>query len=219
MRTWEFDNYRRLAQNLSSLLGRSAEVVVHDLADLEHSVVFIAGDVTHRTVGSPMTNVGLEALKLGTETSEQFGSYRSVLPDGRVLKSSSTFFRNAEGKSTVALCINLDVTQWRQAAELLSEFSTPEEHQEVREDYRQTVPEMIGTVVSEAVDSLGKQPALMDGSDKVEVMRALEKRGVFLIKGALGYVATTLGVSRATAYNYLQRVRTEQAFPGPQGEV
>lgn len=213
------DNYRRLARNLSSVLGRSAEVVVHDLRDLEHSVVFIAGDVTHRTVGSPMTNVGLEALNQGTETSEQFGTYQSVLPDGRVMKSSSTFLHDSKGRAVAALCINVDLTLWRQAAGLLAEFSQPVDRQNVKEDYMQTVPDMIGTVMSETLEGLGKQPALMDASARMEVMKALEKRGVFLIKGALGYVATTLGVSRATAYNYLQKVRTEQSFPGRQSDI
>ncbi len=213
LKAWELDNFRRLAENVAALLGPSAEVVVHDLDDLQHSIVCMAGDVTHREVGSPMTNMGLEALKRGTEISSLQGSYQSRLPDGRTLKCSSTFLRNAAGRSVAALCINIDVTQWQQAAELVAGFASTGVRDDLQEDYIRTVPEMIGAVVGSTLAAMDKRPEAMDGADRLEVVRVLDDRGVFLIKGALGYVSTMLGVSRATLYNYLQRVRSEQVFP------
>lgn len=213
LKAYELDNFRRLADNLAALLGPSAEVVVHDLEDLQHSIVYIVGDVTHREVGSPMTNMGLEALRKGTETSLLQGSYRSELPDGRVLKCSSTFLRSSSGHSTVALCINIDITKWAEAAEVLMDFATPGTRADLQEDYIRTVPEMIEVVVAGALAEMRKTPDTMDGAERLELVRTLDERGVFLIKGALGYVATLLGVSRATVYNYLQRVRSDQLFP------
>jgi predicted transcriptional regulator YheO len=213
LNAYELDNFRRLADNLAALLGPTAEVVVHDLEDLQHSIVYIAGDVTHREIGSPMTNMGLEALRKGTETSLLQGSYRSELPDGRVLKCSSTFLRSASGHSTVAICINIDITHWAQAADLIADFATVGSRADLQEDYIRTVPEMIEVVVMGAVSEMKKTPETMDGAERLELVRTLDERGVFLIKGALGYVSTLLGVSRATVYNYLQRVRSEQLFP------
>ncbi len=212
LKAWELDNFRRLAENLSALLGPSAEVVIHDLDDLQHSIVCIAGDVTHRQPGQPMTTVGLEALRRGTEISSLQGSYRSVLPDGRVLKCSSTFLRNAAGRSAVALCVNIDVTQWHQAADLLMDFASVGARDDLHEEYVHSVPDMIATMVNGALDTMGKHPDHMDGAERLEVVRALDDRGVFLIKGAAGYVSKMLGVSRATLYNYLQRIRTDQVF-------
>ena len=150
LKAWELDNFRRLAENLSALLGPSAEVVIHDLDDLQHSIVCLAGDVTHREPGQPMTTVGLEALRRGTESSSLQGSYRSVLPDGRVLKCSSTFLRNAAGRSAVALCINIDVTQWNQAADLLLDFASVGARDDLQEEYVHSVPDMIASMVNGA---------------------------------------------------------------------
>ena len=47
----------------------------------------------------------------------------------------------------------------------------------------------------------------MTKDDKVEIVRTLDQKGAFLIKGAIDYVAKVLCVSRYTVYNYLDEVR------------
>ena len=47
----------------------------------------------------------------------------------------------------------------------------------------------------------------MSKEDKVSIVEALEEKGVFLIKGAVDYVAKVLCVSRYTIYNYLDEIR------------
>ncbi len=41
---------------------------------------------------------------------------------------------------------------------------------------------------------------------RIQVVRDLERRGIFLIKGAVDEVARLLGVSRYTVYNYRKEV-------------
>lgn len=52
----------------------------------------------------------------------------------------------------------------------------------------------------------------MQKEDKVEVIRYLQKRGVFLIKGAIEKVAKRLNVSRYTLYNYLSEIKPEKSI-------
>ena len=54
----------------------------------------------------------------------------------------------------------------------------------------------------EATDAVGRPAPLMNRDQKVRVVRDLERRGIFLIKGAVDEVARLLGVSRYTVYNY-----------------
>ncbi len=72
--------------------------------------------------------------------------------------------------------------------------------------------ETIESLVSEAIQLLGKQPSTMATDDKVRLVALLEERGAFLIKGTVEYIATVLGVSKFSVYNYLKNVRgtTEQ---------
>jgi len=73
---------------------------------------------------------------------------------------------------------------------------------------------MLKRIVEEAIEEVGKPVSLMQKAQKMEVVRILDKEGLFLIRGAIGYVADVLGVSRATTYNYLSELRnSEQSSP------
>lgn len=51
----------------------------------------------------------------------------------------------------------------------------------------------------------GKPLAALDRKAKQEVVRSLEARGAFTVRHGVEIVATALGVSRFTVYNYLNR--------------
>ena len=52
----------------------------------------------------------------------------------------------------------------------------------------------------------------MHKEDKVEVIRYLQKRGVFLVKGAIEKVAKRLNVFRYTLHNYLSEIKPEKSI-------
>ena len=47
----------------------------------------------------------------------------------------------------------------------------------------------------------------MTFSEKVQLVQSLEFQGAFLFRGAVDFVAKSLGVSKFTVYNYLKEVR------------
>ncbi|MGV9803515.1 aminotransferase class V-fold PLP-dependent enzyme, partial [Mycobacterium sp. NPDC003449] len=51
---------------LAAMLGPGNEVLLHDLSKLPDSIAAIAGDLTHRTVGGPMTDLLLGLIRRGT---------------------------------------------------------------------------------------------------------------------------------------------------------
>ena len=61
----------------------------------------------------------------------------------------------------------------------------------------------IDQLVEDAERSIGKPVAAMSREEKRDVVRFLDDRGAFLIKKAVEAVASRLGVTRFTVYNYL----------------
>ena len=59
------DLLERLAEGIVAVVGTHCEVVVHDLSDPEHSVVVVAGDVTHRKPGAPVPDLSFISGELG----------------------------------------------------------------------------------------------------------------------------------------------------------
>ena len=47
----------------------------------------------------------------------------------------------------------------------------------------------------------------MTREKRIELIRFMDQRGVFLVKGAIDRVAEKLGISKVTVYSYLDEVR------------
>ncbi len=201
-----------LMQAIASALGPHCEVVLHDLAprDLAHSIFAIVnGHVSGRAVGGPSTNLGIDALRDDAADHDDFG-YRGRTADGRELRSSSVYFRDAEGLILAALCINVDLTPLQHAqAAVAALLPAPEPTEIVPE--KELVGSDIGAVldgmIEAAIAAVGKAPALMGKPDRIATLRILDQRGAFAVKRSVDQVAARLGISRVTAYNYLDEIR------------
>ncbi|MGB9825240.1 MAG: helix-turn-helix transcriptional regulator [Desulfofundulus sp.] len=208
-----FDNLKRIAQVIAETFGRNCEVAVHDLSNLEKSLVYITGNVTNRKPGAPITDLVLKVLRQQGDEAEDLIAYKTITRDGRILKSSTIFIRNDHGKIIGTLCINFDITDFVSIPNVIQEFiqlrGTGDEKQET---FATSVHETIDTLIEQAISIIGKQPAHMHTEDKIRLVAFLEEKGAFLIKGTVDYVATILGVSKYTVYSYLQKVRSTQGL-------
>jgi len=62
----------------------------------------------------------------------------------------------------------------------------------------------------EATSRIGKPVSSMKKDDKKEVVRYLNSKQFFLVKGAIEEIAERLGVTRYTIYNYLAEIKAEE---------
>jgi len=203
---------RPVMHGITEAVGPHCEVVLHDLTtgDLAHSIVAIEnGQVTGRAVGGPSTNLGIDLLNDESADHNDFG-YRGRTADGRELHSSSIYFRNAAGRVVAALCINVDLTPVQVAQSALASLLPANNNdQPEKEIVTPHVTSILDEMVTDAMATKGKAVPLMDKADRIEVMRALELRGAFRVRRAVDVVAKRLGISRVTAYSYLDEIRHE----------
>ena len=80
------------------------------------------------------------------------------------------------------------------------------------EAFEVSVTDMLKRSVEDAIDKAGEPVSLMQKAQKVEVVHILDQEGVFLVRGAIEYIAHALGVSRPTIYNYLSELRKIERF-------
>lgn len=52
-------------------------------------------------------------------------------------------------------------------------------------------------------------PSRTTSEEKIEVISALEKQGVFSTKGAVSQVSNALNISEPTVYRYLKKIRND----------
>jgi predicted transcriptional regulator YheO len=193
---------------IAATLGSFCEVVVHDFRRPEESVVAIAGSVTGRAVGGAMSEIGMGILARGDEARDEL-NYLTRTRTGKIVKSSTMVLRDSSGTVFGALCVNLDITAVNQAHALIGELAGVAAGPAAVPTT--TFGNDIGSVVDAIVDShqlrQNKTWSELDRAGRLELFRSLDERGVFAVRRAVEQVATRLGISRASAYNYLSDAR------------
>ena len=205
---------------LARSLGPKSEVILHDLARLPNSIVAISGQLTNRSIGGPINGFVLELIRKGI--TEDALNYPTNMPDGRTFRSSTMFIRNDDGEIIACLCINIDVTDLLKIHDALADFTmttTVDSSKETTlnrdrsklpndgETYPLTIEEVMVEAVHRAIKSSGVPFDLMQKRHKMEVVRQLDERGLFIIRDAVDFVSNELGVTRYTIYNYLNELK------------
>ena len=97
----ELDLLSRLAKGIAKEFGSKCEVVVHDLESKDPNSTIVAienGEVSGRKLGDGPSNVVLKALNSDPEQLHDKLAYLTKTEDGKVLRSSTIFYRNEAGK-------------------------------------------------------------------------------------------------------------------------
>lgn len=200
------DNLKMLS-DISAIIamefGQNCEVVLHDLT-LPYNKTIVAiwnGHVTGRKVGDGGTDAGLKILKGTVSPKDQ--CYINKLPNGKILRSSSKYFRDEYGKVTGSLCINYDISSMISIANDLRELTTAPST-ETPEFFLGNIDDLLDQMMSSAISATEKNIDELNKDDKIQIVKDLDSRGFFLVKKSTEKLAAYLGLSRYSIYNYLK---------------
>jgi predicted transcriptional regulator YheO len=199
-----------MVHDLQRIIGPGSEVLIHNLRDPEHSVISIAGNLTGRRIGAPVTDLLLRMLREG-KTDTNPVNYQTQTLDGRKSRSSTVFIRDPNGEVIGALCINIDVSGEAEARKWLSRhmaaFTAPEPEEVVDEHFDVSIDTVVDKAVKRAFESVSSAPGSLSKPERLRVVQALDQQGIFLVKKSSFAIANALRISRATLYNDLNQVR------------
>ena len=188
------------AEAFSRLLHPFAEVVVHDLG--RDQIEAIYNPLSRREVGddSYLDQIDFDGSEM------IIGPYEKTNWDGRLMKSISIVIRNQSGKAEGFLCINLDISVFETANQLLQTFlknnvDTVERTQRLfKDDLYEKINQYVQNYSREHQVSM----EAFSRVNKKEIIDSLVQEGAFRGKNAANYIGRVLGISRATVYNYLK---------------
>lgn len=201
------NSYFVVADTIAGTLGECCEVVVHDLSQPESSVVYVAnGAVTGRQVGQSFDHLVKQVLLNKNFRDDRMINYRFETPEGRKIKSSSALIRDGEGEVAGMLCINFDITAAQTMQTQLNQFlSTEEDEPEAEKDVDQNVMAVIDELILKIIGTVDVKN--LSRKKSVEIVKFMDEKGIFLVKGAMDKVAGMMGVSKVTIYSYLDEAK------------
>ena len=213
MRAHEIDFCVQLARGIARQFGPNCEVVVHDLrsSDLDHSIVAIEnGHISGRRIGDGPSHVVWEALKADPKCLQDRLAYLTRTEDGKILKSSTIFLRDEEGKATGIFAINYDITLMKAMEDQLRIFTATDTSTEEPQTITHNVNDLLEELIKQSAKLVGKPVALMNKEDKVKAIRFLNDSGAFLITKSGQRVCNFFGISKYTLYSYIDESKSEK---------
>lgn len=215
------EQYIPLVSYIHEIVGSDCEVILHDTNQPDSSIIALAGNLSKRHLGGPLTDLALEVLQSKSYLTEaHITNYKSMLQDGRICRSSSYYIKDTEGKLIGMLCINILVSDLidirnkidgliglKDLSTLIAPTSVKPAKQEER--LGQNIDELMGTLISEVLNNYSGDTAELSPRVKESIIAELEKKGVFLLKGGVMEVAKSIEMSEPSVYRYLAKIKHE----------
>jgi predicted transcriptional regulator YheO len=207
-------HYISLVEFLGSVLGSHCEIVLHDVKNVEHSIVAIKnGAISNRKVGGSLTDLSLVILQEKSYLEQDYKiNYLGKTKDGKILRSSTYFIKDDAGEVVGMLCINIDISLMVETRDMLNSLIQGDDkngmdsHLSIQEDLSTPIEELTTFSIEKLFFEINIPPDRMTTDEKMNMIKMLSDKGIFLIKGSVSEVAKHLKISEATVYRYLNKV-------------
>lgn len=221
-------HYTLLVDFLGHILGPDYEVALHELTENSNQIIAISnGQLTGRHLGSPLSNKMLEFLsgKL-YETQDYVLRFESTSITNKKMCSNSMFIKDRNNQVVGLLCINFDSSRYEELASrvmdlcggvltpgvpsgtsLIVDSNDPSETED-ESNYPTSIAGATASIVSSVVSNYPVDVDRLNQDEKMEIMEILDRKGVFLLKGSVSYVARELHSSEASIYRYLGKLNS-----------
>lgn len=207
------ENYIGIVEFLGEFLGEDTEVVLHDVVNLEKSIVAIKNNhISGREIGAPATNLVLKILKNKEYKDKNYlSNYKGTSKTGKILKSATYFIKDEQNEVIGMLCINIDIDKMNQLKSFIDKIVMFDEDNnqtsKISETLSQSTKELTFDNIYKVVDNFGIPAERMSQEEKIQIIEELNDKGIFLIKGAVSEAANALKVSEASIYRYLSKIK------------
>ncbi|MGZ4160634.1 MAG: helix-turn-helix transcriptional regulator [Neobacillus sp.] len=204
------ESFIPLAKSTAKMFGRNCEVVIHDLTNPQSSVMFTVNNhVTGRKIGQSFDHLVKTVLRSKDFKEDYLAGYTFVTEDKRTIRSSTSLIRDSKQNVIGAFCINFDVEALNQMQQFMNTFLSTqvEVHESVDkadaaiENVEEIVDQLIQQIIQNSVHPVMKR------HEKIELIRFMDEKGIFLMRGSVEKVASLLGISKVTVYSYLDEIK------------
>lgn len=207
-------SYIPLVEFLGNVLGKHAEVLLHDVSDPEQSVIAICnGFHSGRKVGHAMTDLALQIQsEKQYEGQDYIINYKAASQD-KVFRSSTYYIKN-HGELIGMLCINIDTSASQDLLQTVKQFVENANRMPIEAASDQGIVEKLDLPIVSFADSvIGKiiadsaiPPKRMTTEEKKEIVRKLHEQGIPRMKGAVAEIARQLHLAESTVYRYISHL-------------
>lgn len=203
-------NYIPIAKMIADTFGNYCEVIIHDFSNPQNSVVYIENNVvTKRQLGESFTEYFIKDVLLSRKFHDDCSTnYMMKGKNGEIIKSSTVLIRDDLEKVIGALCINIDITHMKGFISQIEDMIRIENVNLDVDNEVEVLPN-IKDIVDDIIDKTIGDSNIesMNRDQKIDLIRFMDSKGIFLIKGTADKVAEKMNISKVTVYSYLDDIK------------
>lgn len=206
------ERFLPLTKFIVELMGPDTEVILYCVETRQVYHVINPMD-DEMFVGSEMRS--LERSFLDNRRYEQddfIVNYRAISKRKNKLKSATLFLRDDHRRLIAMLTVNANVDRLVELRDLLNVMVSgqhPYDEQQGTSFYNSFDVSVEGMVINTIHNELAKYqvaPTRLSQQEKLEIVRSLDQKGIFLVKGAIAELAGVLQTTETTIYRYLNKL-------------
>jgi len=199
---------------LGNVLGKNAEVLLHDVSTPVQSVIAIHnGFHTGREVGSSMTDLAIQIQNDKRYKGQDYIVNYKASSQDKIFQSSTYYIKN-NNELIGMLCINIDTSSSQELLHSVKQFMESYNLMPVDTNVSNDVEEKLDLPIVSFADSIiektiaesGIPPKRMTTEEKKEIVQKLNKQGIPRMKGAVAAIAKQLNLSESTVYRYISQI-------------
>lgn len=218
--------YYPLITFLAKTLGPDYEIALHDYSTKGSSLVALEnGHISGRHLGAPLNTRCLEAIYSEEYRNCHFiTDYTTRSAEGKMLRSCSFFIKDDQAELIGLLCINFNDARHQNLIQDILRLCHPDNFVEQKYIYKDqhTIPEAsaeelenLHSSVSEAIEDRIRKIVLSKGipverltaDEKMEIVKEMYDKGIFILKGSVKEVSIHLKCSQTSVYRYVNNLK------------
>lgn len=201
-------SYVNVAEGVAEFLGNFCEVVIHNLENMDHSVMHIInGHLSGRQAGASISEVTLSFLnRMMAEPNLDHLYYFAKNKRGETFKSSISAIIGEKGNIIGLLCINMYLSS---PISDLVHFMTPSEstkQENISETFVENTVELMLHALEEAKKAVYSNLSISSSNKNKEIVSTLYQKGIFNLKDSVVTIADHLGISKNTVYMHIRNM-------------
>ena len=205
------ENFTTFARFLSAFLGPDVEIVLYSIS--ENCVYSVINPLDpEMTSGSKIRRLEQSLIDKKVWKKEDFlVNYRSLSSSNAKLKSATYFIASDDRKELYGIItINMVVDKLLELRDHLNKLITG--YSPLKDESRflgsvvLSVDDLVTASIDSEIDNFGVDGNRLSAEEKLTVVKNLDQKGIFLVKGAISELAEKFGTTETTVYRYINRL-------------
>jgi predicted transcriptional regulator YheO len=202
--------YIQIVEFLGKVLGKNFEIILHDLENLDGSVVASANST--RKIGDsfwgPISSISdrISNKQLNFEQ-DYIINYDGLSKTGEPVKFSTFFIKDENNKTIGLLGINADYSDLETIKEKVDSLLNFDMMGKSENKDLDSIEVIASNIIDNTISEFKENNPEMSLDRKLKLIEEFNRKGVFLVKGTVQKIAKLLDISEPSIYRYLSKIK------------